>query len=204
MRRRRPDDVPRALVRLNAHVLGAALALLAAAGLFAATAILVLEGGESPGPLLARLRLFFPGYEVSLSGALIGALWAGAAGYLAGLALGLAYGPWLLRQAVRAMDSPPDDGELGHDVALLQALPFAVATGALAAAGLFAATNWLWLRYGFPSPKLALLSNYLPGYTTDFWGSLIGAAWMFVYGFVAAGSIAWIYDRIVVRRTTRS
>ena len=39
-----------------------------------------------------------------------------------------------------------------------------------------------------------------PGTVTGVVGSLIGAVWIFAYGFVAAGSVAWIYDRVLALR----
>jgi hypothetical protein len=96
------------------------------------------------------------------------------------------------RASRRTRDEDPDER-----VALIRPLPAALVTGSLAAFGLLAATNWLWFRYGFESPHLGLLANYLPGYTTDPAGSLIGAFWVFLYGSIAAGAVAWIYDRVV-------
>ena len=66
--------------------------------------------------------------------------------------------------------------------------------------GLFAATAWLWLRYGYASPHLDLLSHYLPGYRSGIVGGAIGGFWLFLYAAAAAGSTAWIYNRVVRRR----
>lgn len=198
----RSEELARALVRFNARVMGATGALLCGAGLFLATIALVIRGGDDPGPMLGLLRHFFPGYSVSVGGAFIGAFWAALLGYLAAAAFAWAYGPWFLRETTRAVvaHAKGEPDEPGHDIATFSTIPMALSTGALLAAGLFLATNWLWFRYGFPSPTLGLLSNYLPGYTTDFTGSLIGAFWIFLYGFVGAGAVAWIYNRIVTRR----
>ena len=88
----------------------------------------------------------------------------------------------------------------GPTIALLRLLLVAAITGCVSAAGPFLATNSLWFRYGVPSPNLELLRYYLPGYTSDFQDSLIGAFWMFFYGAAGAAIVAWIYDRVVVIR----
>ncbi len=189
------DRFARALVRFNGHVLGATLALLAGAALFTATLAIVLWGGAGSGEILGQLRYFFPGYAISPSGACIGALWAAAGGYVLGMLFSRVYGPWILRQATRAA-SDADDAP-GRIVTLLPPLPMALITAGMLALGLFAATNWLSLRYGHLSPHLGLLANYLPGYRTDFVGSLVGSLWLFVYAFATAGATALIYNRVV-------
>jgi hypothetical protein len=192
-------DMARALVRFNAAVIGIVLGLIAGAGLFLATAVLLIRGGEEPGPMLGLLRYFFPGYEVSWSGAFVGALWGLIAGAAIGVAVGLAYGPWLMEGAARELEVSGAGDEPDAHVLLLRPLPFALTSGGLLAGGLFLATNWLALR-GWPSPTLALLHHYLPGYTATFAGSIVGAFWLLLYGFVAAGAAAAIYDRVALRR----
>jgi hypothetical protein len=192
-------EISRALLRFNAHVFGVTIAVLAASGLFVATLVMSFQGNTNPDGLLALLRHFLPGYKISATGAFVGALWAATIGYGTGAIVGFGYGPWLLREATRARDASGGD-EIGQRVALLRPLPFAITTGCVLAAGLFLATNWLWFRYGVPSPNLELLRHYLPGYTTDFGGSVIGAFWMFGYGALAAAGVAWIYDRVVAIR----
>ena len=79
----------------------------------------------------------------------------------------------------------------------------APAAGGLLAIGLFAAHHWLALRPDTPAEHLTylgLLSSYLPGYRVSVVGSLLGAFWIFLYGFVGAGSTAWLYNRIARAR----
>lgn len=80
----------------------------------------------------------------------------------------------------------------------LNALIAGLVTGFMAAFALFAATNWLVLKGGrVVGPHLALLSQFFPGYRVTFVGSLIGGAWAFVVGFVAAFAIVRIYNVMV-------
>jgi hypothetical protein len=194
------DDFGRRLVRFNARVLGVSLALLASAGLFVATLVLVARGGDYVGTMLGQLRYFFPGYSVTFGGAVIGALWAALVGYAVGAVFARIYGPWLLGEATRT--GPGAAGrDLDQGVALLRPLPIALITGGVLAVGLFCATAWLSLVYQYPSPHLELLSNYVPGYSADFVGGIVGAPWIFLYGAAGSGLSAWLYNRIVALRS---
>jgi hypothetical protein len=193
------QEFTRALLRFNAHVLGVMVAVVASIAIFIGTVVMTLQGNDNPDSLLALLGHLLPGYRVSFTGAFVGSLWAATIGYLIGGAFGLGYGPWVLRETSRRKPGSQDD-DAGQRVALLRPLPVAIATGCVMAAGLFLATNLLWFRYGFPSPNLDLLAYYLPGYTSDFGGSILGALWIFLYGAVGAAVVAWIYDRVVHAR----
>jgi hypothetical protein len=70
---------------------GTVLGILAGTALFLATLWLVLKDGPHPGPHLALLSQYFPGYSVSLAGSLVGFLYAFAAGFLTGALLGFVY-----------------------------------------------------------------------------------------------------------------
>jgi hypothetical protein len=65
--------------------------VLAALGLFLATVILVVEGGETVGPHLGLLRVYLPGYSVTWFGAFVGAGYAFFFGYGAGRTIGTIY-----------------------------------------------------------------------------------------------------------------
>jgi len=86
------------ILRLNARAWGIAFGLLLGGGLFIATVILVMRGGENPGRHLALLRVFFPGYSVSFVGAFIGAIYAFVIGYGIGRLIGSAYN-YLIRSS---------------------------------------------------------------------------------------------------------
>ena len=78
-------------VRLRGKSWGLALGLLLGVTVFAATVALVLRGGENVGALLSQLHVYFPGYSVSFPGALIGAAYALALGWLLGNGITLIY-----------------------------------------------------------------------------------------------------------------
>jgi hypothetical protein len=60
---------------------------------------------------------------------------------------------------------------------------------------LFAATNFLVIKGG-PNvgQHLGILSQYFYGYSVTFVGSLIGAAWAMVFGYVVARLVCGIYN----------
>ena len=69
-------------LRLNGNAWGVSIGLLFAIGLFAATNVLVLKGGENVGQHLGILSQYFWGYDVTFVGSLIGAVWAFVTGYV--------------------------------------------------------------------------------------------------------------------------
>lgn len=71
----------RSLSTAHAQGVGFAAGALCALGLFAATSVLVLRGGSTPGAHLGLLSVYFPGYSVTWSGAVIGAVYAFVYGY---------------------------------------------------------------------------------------------------------------------------
>lgn len=80
-----------AVLRLNARAWGIAFGLLGGIGLFLATMILVVRGGNHPGEHLRLLAVFFPGYRVTAGGALIGFVYGFVTGYGVGRILGWVY-----------------------------------------------------------------------------------------------------------------
>ena len=89
-----PDEsaqLEAALVRMNARAWGIAVGLLLGGGLFLATIVLVLRGGDTVGPHLGLLAAYFPGFRVTLAGSVIGALYGFGVGYLVGWMIGKLY-----------------------------------------------------------------------------------------------------------------
>ena len=84
-------QVEKTLLRMNEQGWGIAFGSLMGLGLFAATNILVVKGGEVVGPHLGLLSMFFPGYRVTLLGSLVGFVYAFVLGYGFGRTLSVIY-----------------------------------------------------------------------------------------------------------------
>jgi hypothetical protein len=80
-----------ALLRMRLRSLGIATGLLFGVGLFSATNILILRGGENIGAHLGLLSAYFPGYSVTFVGSLIGFAYAFLVGYIVGRTVGTLY-----------------------------------------------------------------------------------------------------------------
>jgi hypothetical protein len=85
------EILERAVLRLNANILGIVLGIIAGLGIFIATNFLILKGGNVVGPHLALLRAFFPFYSVTFLGSIVGFGWALLAGYVAGFIIASIY-----------------------------------------------------------------------------------------------------------------
>jgi hypothetical protein len=72
------------LMRLNGVILGLVLGALFGCGIFIATIILLVRGGDVVGPHLALLGQFFIGYRVTFVGSIIGFLYGMALGFVVG------------------------------------------------------------------------------------------------------------------------
>lgn len=79
------------LARANEQGWGITFGLLGGIGLFVATAILLLRGGENVGAHLGLIGIYFPGYTVSWSGACIGFVYAFVMGYAVGRTVATVY-----------------------------------------------------------------------------------------------------------------
>jgi hypothetical protein len=81
----------RAVLRLNANILGIVLGIIAGLAIFVATNFLILKGGDVVGPHLGLLRAFFPYYSVTFFGSIIGFGWGLLTGYAAGFIIATIY-----------------------------------------------------------------------------------------------------------------
>ncbi len=79
-----PPSILLAFAPIHKVGLGVACGLLSGLLLFLATAVLILRGGPVVGPNLLLLSNYFPGFSVDWPGAVIGFLWAAAAGFVVG------------------------------------------------------------------------------------------------------------------------
>jgi hypothetical protein len=84
-------QVLHAVARLKAVILGLVFGCISGVGLFAMTAILLIENGPNTGYHLSLLSHYFIGYSVTWKGACIGFVWAFAVGALIGVLIGLVY-----------------------------------------------------------------------------------------------------------------
>lgn len=82
--RRERELLDAAVVRLRVRVMALVFGMVGGAGLFLATAWLLLRGGDTVGPHLGLLANYFPGYAVTWFGAVVGL----AYGALVGAAVG--------------------------------------------------------------------------------------------------------------------
>ena len=85
------NQMEKAVILLNAKLLGIVLGFLTGAGLFLATNFLVVKGGQNVGAHLSLLANFFPGYRVTFLGSIIGFFYAFVVGFLVGVVLGTVY-----------------------------------------------------------------------------------------------------------------
>jgi hypothetical protein len=85
------EALEKAVVRLNAKLMGIVVGFLAGLGLFLATMILVLKGGPDVGAHLGLLSQFFPGYRVTFLGSFVGFFYAFVVGFVIGSVLGAVY-----------------------------------------------------------------------------------------------------------------
>ena len=83
-------------------------------------------------------------------------------------------------------------------IARLNARAWGVAFALLGGLGILIST-WLLVLEGGPvvGPHLALLSNFLPGYSVTFVGGLIGFVYIFVIGYACGRLIGTIYNRML-------
>jgi hypothetical protein len=88
---REEEQLEKAVVVLNAKLLGIVFGFLLGLGLFLATNFLVLKGGENVGQHLSLLSQFFPGYRVTFLGSLVGFAYAFLTGFIIGVVLGSVY-----------------------------------------------------------------------------------------------------------------
>ena len=202
------DDAERkvlnAAIRVNTVIMAVATGMLCAAILWSSTAILLLRGGPDVGAHLSLLSVFFPGYSVTWSGAWIGLLWGFIYGALSGIVLYWSYARTLHERLCELLVDSTADSRLTPPIFLFSGNALGIGLGALMALQLLLTTNWLVARgTASESTNAALLSQYLPGYTVSFSGSIVGALELFAVAFVASHVLAGIYNTVTRLRATR-
>jgi len=89
-------------------------------------------------------------------------------------------------------------------IARVRAGIVAIVTGMVSGFGLFTATLWLVIKGGPNVGKnLSLLSNYYPGYTVTWTGSLAGFFYGAVTGAVLGWCVGWLYNVLADWRAGR-
>ena len=72
-----------------------------------------------------------------------------------------------------------------------------VVLGLLCGAVLFLATIWLVIKGGpNPGAHLVLLSQYFPGYSVSFFGSIVGFVYAFLAGLVTGAVLGAVYNKL--------
>jgi hypothetical protein len=73
--------------------------------------------------------------------------------------------------------------------------------GVITGMSIFVATLFLVLKGGpIVGPHLSLLSQFFPGYSVTYFGSVVGLIYGSVLGYLAGWCIAWLYNRVVYFR----
>src|SRR5437764_14492825 len=91
------------------------------------------------------------------------------------------------------------DELIGKVFARIDGLALGLAVGLVAGASLFLATVILVVKGGDPlGPNLSLLSQYIPGYSVSWTGSLIGGAGAFLVGLVVGWVFAFVSNLVVM------
>jgi hypothetical protein len=92
---------------------------------------------------------------------------------------------------------PTEDDAIVTVVVKLNAVTTGLVIGVLAGFLLLVATLWLVIKGGpHVGPHLALLGQYLPGYSVTVAGSLVGFAYGLVLGFVSGYVIGALYNLV--------
>lgn len=95
-----------------------------------------------------------------------------------------------------SVQSSTDNEAVESYLLRLNGRAWGVALGFLSGVALFVATNWLYLKDGDEAgPHLSLLSQYFPGYSVTFVGSLIGFAYAFFVGYASGRLVCAVYNR---------
>ena len=82
----------------------------------------------------------------------------------------------------------------------LNAMAYGAVTGLFVGVAVFIATIWLVIKGGeVVGPHLGLLGQYFFGYEVTLWGSFVGLAYGFLFGFFGGYLAASIYNWVLGR-----
>jgi hypothetical protein len=188
-------------IRLNIKIAAGICAVLGGAIVWFATAVLLWRDGPEIGRHLALLGTFLPGYSVTWIGAWIGFVWGAVFGAISGALLYATYASTLRQRIARVLESSAKVDSLRPPTFVFAGHSLGIGLGAMVALQEFLLTNWLVVRgTASSSENAALLSNYIPGYTVSFLGSIIAAVQLFVLIYLCAQLLAFLYNRLARRR----
>ena len=91
MQQTEQERLEAAVRRLNSRAWGITLGIVSGGFLFVATLFLVIKGGPDVGQHLQLLRVYFPGYRVTVLGSFIGFVYGFVVGYAVGRFFGMVY-----------------------------------------------------------------------------------------------------------------
>ena len=98
------------------------------------------------------------------------------------------------------MMSPEDRILLDRAVARMRSRIVAVSCAVISGSALMITTVLHLGRERAPSTlDIALLSNYLPGYSVSWFGALLGLFYGVLLGAFFGGAFAWFYNRLAMR-----
>jgi len=91
----------------------------------------------------------------------------------------------------------PEDKALVGSILRFNGSLLGLVFGTIGALVVFVATNWLLIKGGDPvGPHLSLLRQFFIGYSVTFVGSLIGAIYAFISGYLAGLIVAYVYNGV--------
>lgn len=191
----------RATIKLNTILLACVFGALSGLSLFAMTLLSIYRTPSHPGQYLNLLGVFLPGYEVSIIGAWIGLFWGALIGVIISVVIYRIYARTIRHQVQECLQGGRSMEGLDRTMLLIDGNSLGIALGAAVSLGLFVTTNWLVIRgTARESVNAALLSNYLPGYTVSFPGSIIGMVEIFIIVYLVCALLSLIYNRITTLR----
>lgn len=189
------------VVRLNTLLMATVSGVIGGLSLFLITYLSLFRGLPEPGHYLNLLGIFLPGYKVSLSGAWIGLFWGAVIGAFLGGMFYRVYARSIESQVRRCIERNRVGGDLMQTTLRMSGKHLGLALGGVVSIGLVITTNWLVIRgTADESMNAMLLSNYLPGYTVSFWGSIVGGVQLFFITYIICLIFSWLYNVVAFSR----
>lgn len=195
------ENLLHATVKLNTLLFAGISGIMAGLSLLCVTYVALYRGLRIPGEFLNLLGVFLPGYGVSAAGAWVGFFWGSLLGAIAGALMYRIYARGIRRQVADYVAGNVSPQSLEYVVLRIYGHPLGLALGGIAALGLLVTTNLL-APHGAADEKAQaeLLSHYLPGYSVTFFGSILGAAEIFVIAYLFCLLLGAVYNHVVTLR----